>query len=132
MSARKKTLCLDFDGTLSTYSSGWLGADKIPDPPVPGALQFIAAALDEFDVAIFSSRSHQDGGIAAMKNWLAVEATKALHPSLAVLVIENVRFPTEKPAAWVSLDDRAITFNGTWPDLDELHDFEPWYRKTTV
>jgi hypothetical protein len=30
----KPILCLDFDGVIHSYSSGWKGADVIPDPPV--------------------------------------------------------------------------------------------------
>jgi hypothetical protein len=28
----------------------------------------------------------------------------------------------------VSLDDRAITFTGEWPDVDFLRKFKPWNR----
>ena len=61
-----KTLCLDFDGVIHGYQSGWKGATVIPDPPVKGALQFILDAVEHFTVAIHSSRSGQDGGIQAM------------------------------------------------------------------
>lgn len=64
------TLCLDFDGVLHSYTSGWKGADVIPDPPTDGAMRFLYDAADHFKLAIFSSRSHQSGGKAAMKAWL--------------------------------------------------------------
>lgn len=53
----KPTLCLDFDGVLHSYSSGWKGADIIPDPPVAGAADFIIEAQQHFIVAVYSSRS---------------------------------------------------------------------------
>ena len=40
----KPILCLDFDGVIHSYTSGWKGARIILDPPVPGALDFILAA----------------------------------------------------------------------------------------
>ena len=67
---RKPTLCLDFDGVIHSYTSGWKGAKKIPDSIVSGALDFITKAMQEFTVAIYSSRSGQYGGIRAMKTWL--------------------------------------------------------------
>ena len=62
----KPILCLDFDGVIHSYTSGWKGADVIPDPPVDGALDFLERASAHFDVQIFSSRSNQPGGIEAM------------------------------------------------------------------
>src|ERR1700743_3429981 len=55
----KPILCLDFDGVIHSYASGWKGADVIPDPPVAGAIEFIREALKHFRVAIFSSRTNQ-------------------------------------------------------------------------
>ena len=66
----KPILCLDFDGVIHSYTSGWKGARNIPDPPVPGALDFILAVQAQFQVVILSSRSHQWGGRRAMKRWL--------------------------------------------------------------
>jgi hypothetical protein len=64
----KPILCMDFDG--ARYTSGWKGADQIPDPPVPGAIAFLSKAKDAFDVQIFSSRSNQLGGIDAMRRYM--------------------------------------------------------------
>lgn len=64
----KPILCLDFDGVIHSYVSGWQGANAVADPPVKGAFTFIKNALNHFDVYIFSSRSNQPGGIAAMQD----------------------------------------------------------------
>ena len=42
----------------------------------------------------------------------------------------EVEFCTEKPSAHVSIDDRAITFSGDWPDPVDLLAFQPWYKAT--
>jgi hypothetical protein len=61
---KKPILCLDFDGVIHSYISGWCGARNIPDPPMPGALNFIAEAIEEgWDVVIHSSRARHFGGI---------------------------------------------------------------------
>ena len=125
---RKPILCLDFDGVIHSYTSGWKGADRIPDAPVPGAIDFILGALLHFDVQIFSSRSNQSGGIAAMKDWLCkyIEPITTLH---AADIVENeIKWPTEKPPALVTIDDRAVTFTGTWPSFESLLSFKPWNK----
>jgi hypothetical protein len=147
----KKLLCLDFDGVLHSYGSGWKGARNIPDPPTPGAMDFLLRAVEQFEVAIFSSRSRYFGGRTAMKRWLresifdhlwerypargvaasyltASDIDDQLWPEVNSLV-GRLSFPRWKPAAFLTLDDRAITFTGKWPNLPELLDFKPWNKK---
>lgn len=130
MSSRKPILCLDFDGVVHSYESGWKGADVIPDPPVDGAITFILGALRHFDVAIYSSRSGQPGGLDAMKKWLRHHAGQTWHETPDGPGLEDVRFPASKPAAFVSIDDRALTFDGTWPAINSLKEFQPWNKRT--
>lgn len=125
----KPILCLDFDGVIHSYSSGWKGADVIPDPPVDGAIAFMLGALHHFDVVIFSSRSNQPGGIEAMKAWLYKNAGAAYRESPDGPGIEDVRFVTEKPPALITIDDRALTFDGTWPSIESLKAFKPWNKR---
>lgn len=134
MSDRKPILCLDFDGVLHSYVSGWKGADVVSDPPVPGWLAFLTAAVDRFDVQVFSSRSNQAGGIDAMQAYLRVWALEEakqkrdLRPATVLAVLDRIKWPLEKPPAMVTIDDRAVTFSGTWPDVDWLLDFKPWNK----
>lgn len=75
---RRPLLALDFDGVIHGYQSGWQGAAIVPDPPVPGAIEFLHRAVERFQVAIYSSRSGQPGGIDAMKGWLAMHMHAAI------------------------------------------------------
>lgn len=132
----KPILCLDFDGVIHSYTSGWKGAHFIPDPPVPGAMAFLVEATKHFKVCIFSSRSHQEGGINAMTAWidhhLSIEYgwdKGADAVAEANRVRNNVEYPIEKPPAVVTIDDRALTFDGTWPSMKELLDFKPWNKR---
>lgn len=132
---RKPILCLDFDGVLHSYASGWEGAAVISDPPVPGALEFLYEAIFHFEVHIYSSRSHQDGGIDAMQNWLAeheaawiTEQRQAGKPMPRTSLLLNIKWPTKKPPAHLTIDDRALTFTGEWPDMDVLLAFKPWNK----
>lgn len=126
----KPILCLDFDGVIHSYASGWKGADVVPDPPVPGAIAFIRNALDHFEVHIFSSRSHQPGGQEAMRDWLARWAIDegAGGPKDHIWILE-IKWPVEKPPALVTIDDRAICFDGTWPAFADIKAFKPWNKK---
>lgn len=124
---KKPILCLDFDGVIHSYTSGWKGARNIPDPPVPGALNFIIDAIESnWQVVIHSSRARHWGGIGAMRSWLQKHAGNqwdTMGPSFC-----EVQFCRWKPAAVVTLDDRAITFTGVWPALESLKKFKPWNK----
>lgn len=126
---RLPILCLDFDGVLHSYSSGWQGADVIPDPPNPGAILFLDRAVKKFTVQIYSSRSHQENGILAMQCWLRLQLHKFVDEALAEEIYAAIGWPTNKPPAMVTIDDRAIMFTGEWPTIDDLLAFQPWNKK---
>jgi hypothetical protein len=126
--ASKKTLCVDFDGVLHSYTSGWGGHESIADAPVPGAFEFLYDALSSFNVAIYSSRSSTSAGIAAMQKWVELHA-KPLFFDYGRPWWLQLEWPVNKPAAYVTIDDRAICFDGTWPTILELINFKPWYQK---
>lgn len=118
--SKRKTVCIDFDGVVHSYESGWQGADVIPDPPIEGAIEAIEAYRSAgWHVAIHSSRTHQPGGIDAMEAWFAEHA-----PSL----VGEVEFPTHKPPAQIYIDDRGHCFDGTWPSPRDLDEFVPWHK----
>lgn len=117
---------------IHSYDSGWKGADVIPDPPVPGAIAFVLAATDHFRVAIFSSRSNLPGGIAAMQRWmlhylnLHVEGGTLHDRQEMEDRRSHIEWPREKPPAFLTIDDRAITFTGEWPLFEAcLSGFHP-------
>ena len=129
----KPILCLDFDGVCHSYTSGWEGADVIPDPPVDGLFDFLFEAQKHFEIHIFSTRSLQDGGVEAMRQWFDEWLWKwydehckgeVIGPALLPL-----HFPVEKPPALVTLDDRTLTFAGVFPAVEILRNFKPWNRK---
>jgi hypothetical protein len=135
----KPILCLDFDGVIHSYTSGWKGAATVSDPPVLGAFEFIEQALDHFDVQIFSSRTGQwedrDSGLQrvtgerAMQEWFEMWAVRSLGHVRGHGVLGLVGWPSKKPSAFVTIDDRALTFDGTWPDLETLKSFKPWNKR---
>jgi hypothetical protein len=131
----KPILCLDFDGVIHSYASGWKGGDVIPDPPTPGAIDFMVAAHDHFNIAIHSSRFRHPGGIEAVREWLVKYGIErgyiATDEQMAGREWDNgaIVLVSAKPAALVTIDDRAITFTGEWPDPAALLAFKPWNRR---
>jgi hypothetical protein len=130
----KPILCLDFDGVIHSYTSGWKGADQIPDPVVPGFFEWAHQATQHFDLVIYSSRSKEPGAIEAMETWLEIQFAKEFgsgtvdSENAIQTMLTWFRFANEKPAAFLTIDDRAICFAGTWPDPIALLGFKPWNK----
>ena len=116
----KQTIILDFDGVIHSYSSGWQGSPEIiNDPPVDNVREAIQELRKDYRVVVLSSRSHQEGGIPAMKKWLK---------KYNIEVDDVVR---NKVPATVYVDDRAINFDGVWDKhmIDRIKEFRPWTKK---
>jgi hypothetical protein len=148
-------IALDFDGVLHGYQSGWKGATVIPDPPVAGAIGGLLTLMQDFDICIYSARSSQWGGRRAMRAWLRQHLQEWLdhhyepfprvipyfHPGMdpwdeekrywAETVLERLHFPIFKPPAHLTIDDRAMCFDGDWHALDvaALAEFKPWNKR---
>ena len=129
-------ICVDFDGVIHSYTSGWKGINIIPDPPVPGAIEWLIKHLPVPDaicamappyegpiVQIYSSRSAECRGRIAMKKWLVQHGLDRSYITEGVL-----KFPNAKPPAFLTIDDRAICFNGTFPTTEEMLNFTPWNK----
>lgn len=137
----KPILCVDFDGVVHSYASGWKGATVIPDPPVPGALRWLWKAAEWFDVQIYSSRSKDPEARSAMRYWMAMHSADEFghdHPMAASTDDDNFVYPItfayEKPAAFLTIDDRALCFEGDWSEWDpaDLLSFKPWNKRVAA
>lgn len=129
----KPTICIDFDGVLHSYTSGWQGVEIVADPPVPGAIEWLVAAVSSgrAQICIYSSRSKKPEGIVAMKEWLFIHVGKVSSVGLTRSeVMAQLEFPTQKPAAIMTIDDRAHRFEGRFMSLDWYLNFQPWNKRT--
>lgn len=115
--AYKPILCLDFDGVIHSYENGWQEG-VIYGTLTPGFKEWVEKAKNLFKLVIYSSRSKTLDGIVAMKKWLNLQG---INP-------DYFEFASEKPPAFLTIDDRAIQFRGNWLVLDprELREFKPW------
>lgn len=130
----KPIISIDFDGVIHSYERGWQDG-VIYGSVVPGFFEWIERIRDQFKLVIYSSRSKSDDGVQAMGLWLHEQRSKWIasggqqNPTKPL----EIEFAHEKPAAWVTIDDRAIRFTGDWnaPELsaDSLRAFKPWNVK---
>lgn len=143
--SKKPILCVDFDGVIHSYTSPWQGVDKIPDPPVPGALAWLRRCVQHFEVHIYSSRSKGQAGREAMCDYLRINAQREFAPAMSATqldlpteAVENLdafvhelHFSSEKPPAFLTVDDRAVVFNGRFDVLEPswLLKFKPWNKR---
>ena len=131
-----RNVCLDFDSVISSYDQGWEGPRTINSQPVACAIIWIENFImthctcpdsicamspkGKYRLMIYSSRSKHFGGRRAMKRWLAKHG---LDPRY----LEVIKFPLMKPAAFVTLDDRCIRFNGNYKGLTEkIVNYKSW------
>lgn len=119
---RVKTILLDFDGTINSYVSGFTGPTDLPDPPLPGGIEFLQMLLDHpvYDPVIFTTRAWQghgdedfDAKIRAIKDWF-------IRYGIAKAQAETLLITAEKRLAKLIIDDNCFRFVGTYPTLDEL------------
>ena len=130
----KPTICIDFDGVIHSYERGWQDG-VIYGSVVPGFFEWVERVRHQFKLVIYSSRSKSDEGVVAMSTWLHAQRNDWIktggerHPTEPL----SIEFAHEKPAAWVTIDDRAIQFRGYWNDTDltpeALLAFKPWNAK---
>ena len=114
----KPTVTMDFDGVIHSYTSGWQGADKCPDPLVKGIDEVIKDLRKDYKVVIVSSRAE------------TVEGRLAIRDYLKKYNIEVDGIGCEKQPAIVYIDDRAICFNGDTTNLaEQVRNFKPWTKK---
>ena len=141
------TVAVDFDGVIHAYTSGWKGVSNIPDPPVDGSIDALFRLLDAgFKVAIFSSRSGSLRGRWAMKRWMQRAITEhwlkggSLPSGVeaecwgdAAGIYRRFSWPWFKPSAILTIDGRAVTFNGDWAHHDYspegIRGFQPWNKR---
>ena len=132
MSEFKPTLCLDFDGVIHSYEKGWQNGVIYGDV-TDGFFEWAEQAAKHFKLVIYSSRSSTDEGQHEMLVWLIEQRRKwrdkgGMHETEAPLGFE---FADKKPAAWLTIDDRCVKFEGRWDWLrpEVLLDFKPWNHK---
>jgi hypothetical protein len=118
--ADKPILCVDFDGVIHDYRHGWHGG-RLYGHVTTGFFYWLDLVLPLFRVVVYSSRSKEPEGVEMMRAWLVKEHAGQPLP-------KGLEFAFEKPPAYLTIDDRCLTFNGDWAEFkpQRLLDFKPW------
>lgn len=111
-----KHICVDFDGTISDDSAGFISLDVIGDSkPNPGAIEFLRSALDKgYKVIIWSVRCNSVLAQMNICKWLFQYGLGSSH-------IDQLVMLPGKPPASLYIDDRSIRYEHNWGIIkDEL------------
>lgn len=115
-------ICIDFDGVINSYKSGYKPNDDtfLPDPPVEGAREFLLDCKEAFhEVFILSARCQTLEGMLAIVNYMKKWDLPLDIP------ITFIKYPAE-----VYVDDRGYTFTGAFPNPWDLVGFRTWVNNS--
>ena len=108
----KKIVAIDFDGVLNKYE-GWKGENNLSTPQ-SGVAYFLGKISEDYNIVIFTCRDNRK-----VREWL--EKYKLDQYITAVTMT--------KPQAYVYIDDRSITYDGSYSKvLEELENFRVWWE----
>ena len=132
MSATKPIICIDFDATIHSYGHGWQDGEIYGDV-LPGFFAWYEVASKLFTVVIYSSRSKDITLRSAMADWLRMQYRRWRREQVDAAPFEaEFTFTDVKPPAFLTIDDSAIQFQGTWEDPalnpETLSNFKPWHK----
>lgn len=112
MKPYKKTILIDLDGVLNTYTGGY---DENYIPPIrEGAYDFIKDLSNSYKIVLFTSRN-----IALASKWLFENSLdKYFHH------VTNTKEP-----AFLIVDDRGLNFDGNYEKtVEKIKNFKTWYK----
>ena len=107
----KKTILIDLDGVLNTYTGKF---DKNFIPPIKqGAKEFIKELSNDYEIKIFTTRN-----LLQASEWLINNELRQY-----ISDITNVKVPS-----YLIIDDRCVNFNGDYLNLmKKINNFKVWY-----
>jgi len=133
----KPILCIDFDGVIHSYDRGWQNGE-IYGTVTEGFWEWAAEAKKYFQLVVYSSRRKTPDGRTAMWSWMKHEWGKWYHRQAQIdapgggespqISYQDFEFASEKPPAFLTIDDRSIQFSGNWAIIPPaaLINFRPW------
>jgi len=103
---------IDFDGVIHANSKGFYDG-TVYDEPIPGAREALAKLSERFVIIVYSAKARKDRmlingqtGVDLIWEWLKKHDMDGF--------VKDVT--AEKPRAVFYIDDKAVRFNGDWPE----------------
>jgi len=153
----KPTICLDFDGVIHSYEKGWHNG-QIYGTVVSGFFEWAETVKNDYTLVVYSSRSTNIDQRRQMVTWLWYRYLEWSDKDNLIPVADEVQgdndeiksniqeirnlikvfdhlftFASEKPPAYLTIDDRCVCFTGDWnaPELlpQALKDFKSWTER---
>lgn len=125
-------IAVDFDGVIHSYENGWQNG-VIYGSVVPGFFPWLESVSEKFSVYIYSSRSKDVQLRMAMASWIDARYDEWKKETGSTTPKVSLTYTDKKPPAYVTIDDRALTFNGKWDDpmfsKEALRAFKPWNKQ---
>lgn len=141
MTEERKSVAVDFDGVLHQWDGEWRGHHVIPGEPIPGAIEWLHALLQTYDVFILTTRAETFRGRMAIWSWLKkhtpeqtwddqpekVSVARASGPTRG---LHSIRATNRKRPALVYVDDRGFRFTGNnFPSINRVRGMRPWWKE---
>jgi len=125
---RKRIICIDLDGVLLSFRSGWL-RDDVYGKVLPGAKEGLAKLVgDNWHVIVYTCRKNRKKIEEVLRGYGIL---KGIHYH-AINRRKNSYLNAYKGkiGADVYVDDRAICFEGSWEKTYErIKQFKPWEER---
>ena len=108
----KKTILIDLDGVLNTYTGGF---DPNFIPPIKdGAVEFLENLSKNYEIKLFTTRNK----LLASK-WLIENKIDSYFQDIT----------NTKDVCYLYVDDRCVTFDGDYNSLnDKIENFKVWHK----
>lgn len=108
----KKTILVDLDGVLNTYT-GEFNENFIP-PIRDGAFDFIKNLSTDYKVKIFTTRN-----LLSVSEWVINNGLRKYIDD-----VTNIKVPS-----YLLIDYRCVNFNGNYTNLNmQIENFKVWYK----
>ena len=121
-------IAVDFNGVIHDHRDGQKGFCDADSPEIPGAIEWLKEISESFDVFLVSASFSRAPYILAAKQWLNAHGVPLAWMASVAIGRSRITLTPFKPCCTIFLDDRAMTFRGTFPTKEFIKGFRPWNR----